>query len=152
MIPASSETQILEKGTQIESLLLVVAAVLIDSDNRILVTQRPAGKWMAGKWEFPGGKVEPRETPEAALVRELQEELGTAVRPDELTPYRFVSHTYPERMRHVLMPTYICRTWVGEPQGQEAQALKWVSADQMEQIDFLEADLPLIPLLCEDFS
>ena len=105
-------------------MLLVAACALVDTDNRILLAQRPEGKELAGLWEFPGGKVEPGETPEETLVRELHEELGITTKIPCLAPLTFASHTY-ERF-HLLMPLYICRRYEGIPVGQEGQAIKWV--------------------------
>src|ERR1700743_1259358 len=105
-------------------LLLVVAAALVDADNRVLIAQRPAGKAMAGLWEFPGGKVETGESLEDALVRELAEELGIAVKPPCLAPFTFASHAY-ENFR-LLMPLYVCRRWEGTPMPREHVALKWL--------------------------
>lgn len=126
-------------------LVLVAACALIDPDDRVLVAQRPAGKAMAGLWEFPGGKVMPGETPEACLVRELREELGIAVEPPCLAPLTFASHAYESF--HLLMPLYICRVWQGEPQGREGQAIRWVRARALRQLPMPPADLPLIPFL-----
>lgn len=128
-------------------LVLVVAAALVDGDGRVLLAQRPPGKPMAGLWEFPGGKVQARETPEAALVRELAEELGIDTAASCLAPLAFASHPYPDL--HLLMPLYVCRQWRGEPQGREGQALTWVRPDALWQTPMPEADRPLIPLLIE---
>src|SRR5471030_1237008 len=111
-------------ATKAHDLLLVVAAALVDPDGRVLIAQRPDGKSMAGLWEFPGGKIETGETPEAALIRELQEELGIAVKEPCLAPLTFASHTYGAF--HLLMPLYICRRWEGNPQPLTHTALKWV--------------------------
>ncbi len=105
-------------------LVLVVACALIDPDGRVLIAQRPAGKSMGGLWEFPGGKVEPGERPEEALIRELSEELGIVVKEPCLAPFSFASHAYPDF--HLLMPLYVCRRWEGVPQAKEHLALKWV--------------------------
>src|SRR6201995_3649923 len=102
-----------------QPLILVVAVALVDPDGRVLIAQRPQGKAMAGLWEFPGGKVEPGERPEATLIRELHEELGIAVKEECLAPLTFASHLYPDF--HLLMPLYVCRRWDGIVQGQEAQ-------------------------------
>ncbi len=123
-------------------LLLVVAIALIDADGRILVTQRPEGKSMAGLWEFPGGKIEPGERPEHAAIRELKEELGITVEEPCLAPLTFASHGYEEM--HLLMPLYICRRWQGTPQGLENQAIKWVRAQALRDLAMPPADLPLI--------
>ncbi len=126
-------------------LVLVSAVVLVDADGRVLVTQRPEGKAMAGLWEFPGGKVEPGETPEAALIRELQEELGIDTQASCLAPLTFASHSY--QSFHLLMPTFVCRRWKGTPSGREGQAMKWVRPSDLRALDMPEADLPLIPVI-----
>ena len=126
-------------------LVLVAACALIDPDGRVLLAQRPAGKSMAGLWEFPGGKLNPGETPEAALIRELQEELGINVSASCLAPFAFASHAY-ERF-HLLMPLYLCRRWTGRPEGQEGQTLAWVRPMRLADYPMPPADLPLIPLL-----
>ncbi len=126
-------------------ILLVAAVALIDADNRVLIAQRPAAKSMAGLWEFPGGKVEPGETPEAALIRELKEELGIEVCLTCLAPFNFASHTYEKF--HLLMPLYICRTWEGEITPREGQAIKWVRALDLTSYPMPPADEPLIPWL-----
>lgn len=128
-------------------LLLVVAVALIDADNRILLSQRPAGKELEGLWEFPGGKIEPGETPEAALIRELREELGISVEAPCLAPLTFASHTYESK--HLLMPLYICRRWSGFAVAQEGQTLKWVRARQLRDYPMPPADEPLIPSLID---
>src|SRR3954471_21803258 len=109
-----------------ETIVLVVACALIDTDGRVLISQRPEGKSMAGLWEFPGGKVEPGERPEAALIRELAEELGIGVEEAALDPAAFASA--PLGDRHLLLLLYLCRTWDGEPQPLDAEALRWVTA------------------------
>ncbi|MGQ0674412.1 MAG: 8-oxo-dGTP diphosphatase MutT [Hyphomicrobium sp.] len=126
-------------------ILLVAAAALVDADNRVLIAQRPEGKSMAGLWEFPGGKVHDGETPEAALVRELDEELGIEVCLTCLAPFSFASHTY--ETFHLLMPLYICRTWDGVITPREGQAIKWVKASRLADYPMPPADLPLIPWL-----
>jgi 8-oxo-dGTP diphosphatase len=126
-------------------LLLVAAAALVDRDNRVLIAQRPAGKSMAGLWEFPGGKVNKGETPEAALVRELKEELGIEVCDTCLGPFTFASYSY--ETFHLLMPLYLCRNWEGEITPAEGQALKWVRASRLTDYPMPPADLPLIPML-----
>jgi len=128
-------------------LLLVVACALIDSDNRVLVAQRPEGKALAGLWEFPGGKLEQGERPEAALIRELTEELGITVKEDCLAPLTFASFAYPEF--HLLMPLYICRRWEGQVASREAQALKWVRPGKLRELAMPPADEPLIPHLID---
>jgi 8-oxo-dGTP diphosphatase len=128
-------------------LLLVVACALIDSDNRVLVAQRPEGKALAGMWEFPGGKLEPGERPEPALIRELSEELGITVKEECLAPLTFASFAYPEF--HLLMPLYICRRWEGQVASREAQALKWVRPAKLRELAMPPADEPLIPHLID---
>ncbi|MGI1662127.1 8-oxo-dGTP diphosphatase MutT [Palleronia sp. KMU-117] len=125
--------------------ILVAAVALIDRDGRVLLAQRPEGKSMAGLWEFPGGKVEPGETPEAALIRELHEELGIETWSSCLAPLTFASHSYPDF--HLLMPLFACRKWQGQPQSNEGQALKWVRATDLRNYPMPPADLPLIPIL-----
>jgi 8-oxo-dGTP diphosphatase len=126
-------------------LLLVAACALIDADNRVLLARRPEGKKMAGLWEFPGGKLNPGETPEAALIRELKEELGIDVSAACLAPFAFASHEY-ERF-HLLMPLYLCRRWKGFPAAKENQTLAWVRPQKLGEYDMPPADKPLIPLL-----
>ncbi|MBB2822350.1 UNVERIFIED_ORG: 8-oxo-dGTP diphosphatase [Rhizobium esperanzae] len=126
-------------------ILLVVACALIDADGRILLAQRPEGKSLAGLWEFPGGKVEPGETPEETLVRELEEELGIKTKIACLAPLTFASHSY--ETFHLLMPLYICRRYEGIAQGREGQALKWVRAQALRDYPMPPADEPLIPML-----
>ncbi|MEI4260700.1 (deoxy)nucleoside triphosphate pyrophosphohydrolase [Roseovarius sp. D0-M9] len=125
--------------------VLVSAVALIDVDGRVLLAQRPEGKSMAGLWEFPGGKVEPDETPEAALIRELQEELGIDTWASCLAPLTFASHSYEGF--HLLMPLFACRKWDGIPQAQEGQTLKWVRPNQLRDYPMPPADIPLIPIL-----
>ncbi|MBC7154476.1 MAG: (deoxy)nucleoside triphosphate pyrophosphohydrolase [Rhodobacteraceae bacterium] len=126
-------------------LVLVSAVALIDVDGRVLLAQRPEGKSMAGLWEFPGGKVEAHETPEAALIRELHEELGIDTWASCLAPLTFASHAYPDF--HLLMPVFACRKWQGVPQPREGQVLKWVRAADLRTYPMPPADLPLIPIL-----
>ncbi len=126
-------------------IVLVAACALIDPDGRVLIAQRPATKAMGGLWEFPGGKIEPGETPEGTLIRELAEELGIAVKADCLAPFTFASHAYAEF--HLLMPLYVCRRWEGVPTALEHQALKWVRPKDMTAYPMPPADLPLIPML-----
>jgi len=127
------------------NLVLVVAVALIDPDGRVLLAQRPAGKAMAGMWEFPGGKVEPGETPEAALIRELHEELGIETWKSCLAPLTFASHAYPDF--HLLMPLFACRRWDGVVQGREGQAFAWVRPEKLRDFPMPPADLPLISTL-----
>jgi 8-oxo-dGTP diphosphatase len=126
-------------------IVLVAAVALVDPDNRVLIAQRPAGKSMAGLWEFPGGKLEPGETPEAALQRELKEELGIEVCLTCLAPFNFASHAYDKF--HLLMPLYLCRTWDGEIAPREGQTIKWVRALDLSSYPMPPADEPLIPWL-----
>lgn len=125
--------------------LLVSAVALIDRDGRVLLAQRPEGKSMAGLWEFPGGKVEAGETPEAALIRELHEELGIDTWESCLAPLTFASHGYEDF--HLLMPLFACRKWEGIVQPREGQALKWVAPVALRDYPMPPADLPLIPIL-----
>ena len=126
-------------------LLLVAAAALIDVDGRVLIAQRPEGRSLAGLWEFPGGKVDSGETPEAALVRELHEELGIDTRQSCLAPIAFASHGYDDF--HLLMPLYACRTWRGPVQAREGQALAWVKPARLGDYDMPPADAPLVAQL-----
>ena len=125
--------------------LLVSAVALIDPEGRVLLAQRPEGKSLAGLWEFPGGKVEPGETPEAALIRELKEELGIDTWKSCLAPLTFASHTY--EAFHLLMPLFACRRWEGIPTPQEGQNLAWVRPQSLRDYPMPPADLPLIPIL-----
>ncbi len=126
-------------------IVLVAACALVDADGRILLARRPEGRSMAGLWEFPGGKLNPGETPEAALIRELREELGIDVATSCLAAFAFASHAYDSF--HLLMPLYLCRRWSGRPTGREGQALAWVMPDRLTEYRMPPADLPLIPLL-----
>lgn len=125
--------------------LLVVAAALVDPDGRVLLQQRPPGKAMAGLWEFPGGKVEMGEAPEAALIRELEEELGIRTHASCLAPAAFASEALGDR--HLLLLLYVCRKWEGLPEARHATDLKWVRPNQMYALEMPPADLPLIGLL-----
>jgi 8-oxo-dGTP diphosphatase len=123
-------------------LKLVVACALIDADGRVLIAERPAGKALAGLWEFPGGKIERGERPEEALIRELNEELGITVREACLAPLTFASHRYPEF--HLLMPLYVCRRWEGTATAREGQRLAWVRPNRLRDYPMPPADIPLI--------
>lgn len=125
--------------------ILVSAVALIDVDGRVLLAQRPEGKSMAGLWEFPGGKVEQGETPEAALIRELHEELGIDTWASCLAPLTFASHAYDDF--HLLMPVFACRKWQGTPHPKEGQKLAWARVGQLRDYPMPPADLPLIPVL-----
>ncbi len=125
--------------------VLVVAAALIDADGRVLIAQRPEGKALAGLWEFPGGKIEPGERPEQALIRELHEELGIDVNAACLAPFVFTSHAYESF--HLLMPLYLLRRWSGTVQRREHAALKWVKPDRLRDYPMPPADEPLIAWL-----
>ena len=129
--------------------LLVAAVALVDADGRVLIAQRPAGKEMAGLWEFPGGKVGEGETPEAALIRELEEELGIDTEESCLAPFSFASHGY-ERF-HLLMPLYVCRVWKGQARPREGQALKWVRVSELGDYPMPPADVPLVAMLRDLF-
>jgi len=126
-------------------ILLVSAVALIDPDGRVLLAQRPSGKSMAGLWEFPGGKVESGETPEAALIRELNEELGIDTWKSCLAPLTFASHAYEDF--HLLMPLFACRKWAGIVEPREGQALKWVRVQELASYPMPPADVPLISVL-----
>ncbi|WP_455482230.1 8-oxo-dGTP diphosphatase MutT [Bartonella sp. B35(2025)] len=127
------------------SLLLVVACALLDQDNHVLLTERPKGKSLAGLWEFPGGKIEQGETPEASLIRELEEELGIHVQPNNLLPLTFASHSY--ETFHLLMPLYLCYHYGGIAQGKEGQNLKWVFIGDLDKYPMPDADKPLVQVL-----
>ena len=127
--------------------LLVVAVAMVDADGRVLMAKRPAGKKLAGLWEFPGGKVSPGETPEAALIRELEEELGVDTRESCLAPFTFASHEYEDF--HLLMPLYVCRIWHGTPEPKEGQKLSWVRPVRMREYPMPPADEPLVAMLCD---
>ena len=126
-------------------MLLVAAAALVDADGRVLICQRPEGKQLAGLWEFPGGKVEPGETPEACLIRELEEELGIAVTHACLAPFVFASHSYESF--HLLMPLYLVRRWEGQPTAHEHKALAWVKPNRLTDYPMPPADGPLVAWL-----
>ena len=128
-------------------IVLVAAVALIDADNRVLIAQRPEGKAMAGLWEFPGGKVEDGETPEAALIRELEEELSIRVTEPCLAPFTFASHSY--EAFHLLMPLYLCRRWEGLVIPREGQATKWVRAKALRDYPMPPADEPLVSMLLD---
>ena len=123
-------------------IVFVVACALVDTDGRVLIAERPAGKAMAGLWEFPGGKVHADERPEDALIRELWEELGIVVNEACLAPLTFASHTYPDF--HLLMPLYVCRRWEGTVSAQEGQKLAWVRPNRLKDYPMPPADIPLI--------
>lgn len=129
---------------------LVVACALIDADKRILLAQRPQGKQLAGLWEFPGGKLDPGERPEQALIRELHEELGITVQEPCLAPLTFASHSYADF--HLLMPLYVCRRWEGFVTAREGQNLAWVRANKLRSYEMPPADIPLIPHLIDLLS
>jgi 8-oxo-dGTP diphosphatase len=128
-------------------LLLVAAVALVDADRRVLIAQRPEGKSLAGLWEFPGGKIEAGETPEVALIRELEEELGISTKTACLAPLSFASHNY--ETFHLLMPLYVCRKWQGTPVAREHAALKWVRPQTLRDYPMPPADEPLIAALCD---
>ena len=129
-------------------LLHVAAAALIDESGKILISQRPEGKSMAGLWEFPGGKIEEGESPEFTLMRELSEELDIETRPCCFSPIGFASHEY--KPFHLLMPLFVCRVWEGEPRSKEKQALKWVAVRELYDYPMPPADIPLIPQLLDN--
>ena len=127
--------------------LLVVGVALIDVDGRILLAQRPEGKRMSGLWEFPGGKVEKGETPEAALIREIKEELGIDITESCLAPFSFSSYAYDDF--HLLMPIYLCRVWEGILTPREQQKIKWVRLEDFDNYSMPPADIPLVAMLKE---
>jgi len=133
------------KGSGILPVVIVSAVALVDADGRVLLARRPAGKKMAGLWEFPGGKVEPGETPEAALIRELREELDIDTAESCLAPLSFASHAYDDF--HLLMLVYVCRKWNGAPRQMEGNELNWVRPARLRDYEMPPADLPLIPVL-----
>ena len=126
-------------------ILLVSAVALLDADDRVLLAQRPEGKSMAGLWEFPGGKVESGETPEAALIREMNEELGIDTHESCLAPIGFASHAYDDF--HLLMPLFVCRKWKGTPEAREGQTLTWVRPNALRDYPMPPADVPLVAQL-----
>jgi 8-oxo-dGTP diphosphatase len=126
-------------------IVLVAAVALIDADGRVLLSRRPEGKSLAGLWEFPGGKVEAGETPEAALIRELKEELGIDTWKSCLAPLSFASHSYDHF--HLLMPLFACRRWDGTPHPKEGQSLAWVRPNDLRSYPMPPADEPLVPVL-----
>jgi 8-oxo-dGTP diphosphatase len=128
-------------------LMLVAAVALVDADRRVLIAQRPQGKALAGLWEFPGGKLEAGETPEQALIRELEEELGISTKSACLAPVSFASYSYESF--HLLMPLYVCRKWQGTPVAREHAALKWVRPQALRDYPMPPADEPLVAALCD---
>ncbi len=133
-------------------ILLVVAAIIINSKGEVLLAQRPEGKRLAGKWEFAGGKIEEGETPEQALKRELKEELGIEIDQSKLENFWFLSHSYPEYDFHLLMPVYICKDWQGVPQPLEHSALCWAKPQDMHKLDMIEADAELVEKIVKRFT
>ncbi|WP_417466147.1 8-oxo-dGTP diphosphatase MutT [Kordiimonas sp.] len=129
--------------------VLVAAIALIDIDGRVLIAERPEGKSMAGMWEFPGGKVEAGEIPEAALIRECKEELGIDITAACLAPFAFASHSYEKF--HLLMPLFVCRKWQGLVQGLEGQRTKWVKIRDLGTYEMPPADIPLVAMLRDFF-
>ena len=144
MFAGGSAPGLHQTGTRM-TILLVSAVALIDADGRILLAQRPEGKSLAGLWEFPGGKVEPGESPEACLIRELKEEIGIDTWKSCLAPLTFASHSYDDF--HLLMPLFACRKWEGIPTPREGQVLAWVEPARLRDYPMPPADLPLIPIL-----
>jgi 8-oxo-dGTP diphosphatase len=145
VIPAFTGMTVRVKCGMDKKLTIVSAAVLVREDGHVLVAQRPEGKAMAGLWEFPGGKLEPGESPEDALIRELHEELAIDVLAEDLAPLQFVSHGYEQF--HLLMPTFICRRWQGQPQALWHKALQWLPPAALYDVAMPPADAPLLPLL-----
>ncbi|MHA1189483.1 MAG: (deoxy)nucleoside triphosphate pyrophosphohydrolase [Alphaproteobacteria bacterium] len=140
----TTEAELTDTG---KPLLIVVACALVDIDGRVLITRRPPGKPMAGLWEFPGGKLDPGETPEAAIIREMDEELGVNITESCLAPLTFASHDYPKF--HLLMALFVCRRWTGTPVPREDQHLKWVRPNRLRDFPMPPADEPLISHLTD---
>jgi 8-oxo-dGTP diphosphatase len=138
----SPSTATIVRDVKVAPLVLVAACALVDTDTRVLIAQRPAGRPMAGLWEFPGGKVEAGERPETTLIRELREELGITVEEQCLAPLAFASHSYPDF--HLLMPLYVCRRWQGTATALEGQKLAWVRPNRLRDYPMPPADEPLI--------
>lgn len=132
------------------TLFPVVAGLMLDTQGRILVQQRPEGTAMAGLWEFPGGKIEPGETPEQALARELAEELGIAILPEECEPMTFASASLGQR--HLILLLFRCRDWAGEPRALHATALRWATVDELYQLPMPPADLPLLAIIAQSLD
>lgn len=132
------------------TLFPVVAGLMLDAEGRILVQQRPEGTAMAGLWEFPGGKIEPGETPEQALARELAEELGIAILPEECEPMTFASASLGQR--HLILLLFRCRAWAGEPRALHATALRWATVDELYQLPMPPADLPLLAIIAQSLD
>jgi len=144
-LPVTVTDPVAGPGSDGKPIILVAAAALIDAETRVLLARRPEGKAMAGLWEFPGGKLEAGETPEAALIRELREELGIDVARACLAPFAFASHGYAKF--HLLMPLFLCRRWSGTPTAREGQTLAWVRPDALSGYNMPAADRPLVSLL-----
>ncbi|MBT3627721.1 MAG: (deoxy)nucleoside triphosphate pyrophosphohydrolase [Rhodospirillaceae bacterium] len=142
--PKEAAKQALKESVA-KPILLVAAVALIDVDGRVLIAERPKGKHLEGLWEFPGGKLADGETPEAALIRELDEELGVDIEESCLAPISFASHAYEDF--HLLMPLYVCRIWNGTPQPREGQKLKWVKPARLRDYPMPPADAPLVATL-----
>lgn len=128
-----------------QKIVHVSAAALVDGQGRVLLARRPEGRAMAGLWEFPGGKIEPGETPEAALIRELKEELDIDILPSDLTPLTFASHDYSAF--RLFMPVFLCRRWKGEARAKENQELAWAYPRDFNQYTMPPADIPLVPII-----